>query len=510
MANSVGSGPRLASVEVKSSTGLLKIFQPEPPAAYRITDPETVRSSYKKYQRDILIATMIGYAAFYFVRKNLSVAMPLMEQDLGITKVSLGLFLTLHGILYGVSKFVNGFLGDRSNARVFMVTGLGICALLNVAFAASAAFTHGLTSALFGFSAMAWTLGLIWMANGWFQGMGFPPCARLLTHWFPPRILATRMSLWNISHSVGAAGVVALGGLLVKMGYGWRSMFYVPAAIAVLICIYLWMSLKDTPESLGLPPVESLDAPTDAAVSDTVDPETAESLYESLEEKPQASYMKKVFQNPYIWIFAIANFFVYTVRYAIFDWSPTVFKEAKGFDLSHAAWISATFEIAGIFGMLTAGWLTDNLFGGRGARTCLFYMAGCTLSVFLLWKLPLTSGVGYTLMIFHQWEIPVTSGVLAATVMALSGFCIYGPQALVGIAVANLATKHAAATAVGLTGLFGYLSGIVSGVGVGYIAQKYGWHMFFEAICGFSLMGTMLFALAWFAPAHGYSKSRRH
>jgi OPA family glycerol-3-phosphate transporter-like MFS transporter/OPA family sugar phosphate sensor protein UhpC-like MFS transporter len=72
--------------------------------------------------------------------------------------------------------------------------------------------------------------------------------------------------------------------------------------------------------------------------------------------------------------------------------------------------------------------------------------------------------------------------------------------------VANLATKHAAATAVGLTGLFGYLSTVVSGWGIGFVAQHYGWHAGFMAICGFSVIGTVLFALAWFAPAHGYGQ----
>ena len=40
--------------------------------------------------------------------------------------------------------------------------------------------------------------------HGWVQGMGFPPCCRVMTHWFPPRRLATVMSVWNISHSIGA------------------------------------------------------------------------------------------------------------------------------------------------------------------------------------------------------------------------------------------------------------------------------------------------------------------
>jgi sugar phosphate permease len=472
---------------------ILRIFAPDPPAAHRITDPGEVQAGYRNYQFKILVATMVGYAAFYFVRKNLSVAMPLMEKELGITKTSLGLFLTLHGIVYGVSKFANGFLGDRCNGRTFMVAGLFICGLINVAFAFFGQMAADATATMLGFTAVAWVMGILWIFNGWFQGMGFPPCARLMTHWFPPKVLAMRMSIWNTSHSIGAAAVVGLGGLLVWMGFGWKSIFYVPAVIAFITCIYLWMTLKDTPESLGLPPVEELDSAIIEPKSEKVDAATAENLEASLEAPVLPShsknyYMRKVFTNPYIWVIALANFFVYIVRYAIFDWSPTYFSQAKGFTVSKAAWITATFEIAGIAGMLAAGWITDNVFGGRGARTCLFYMAACTLAVLALWQLPLHSSL------------------VASSIMALAGFFIYGPQALVGIAVANLATRHAAATAVGLTGLFGYLSTVISGWGIGFIADKYGWHSGFQAICWFSVIGTVLFAIAWFAPAHGYAK----
>ena len=93
-----------------------------------LTDPDEIRASYRRWQRRVLVSTIIGYAVFYFVRKNLSIAMPLMERELHISKSGLGLFLTLHGVLYGVSKFANGFLGDRCNARAFMVIGLAASA----------------------------------------------------------------------------------------------------------------------------------------------------------------------------------------------------------------------------------------------------------------------------------------------------------------------------------------------------------------------------------------------
>ena len=61
---------------------------------------------FKYWQTRTIIASMVGYAMYYFVRKNISIAMPAMQEELGVTKAQLGIFLTLHGLTYGVSKFV--------------------------------------------------------------------------------------------------------------------------------------------------------------------------------------------------------------------------------------------------------------------------------------------------------------------------------------------------------------------------------------------------------------------
>jgi len=116
---------------------------------------------YRFWQRRVLIFSILGYATFYLVRKNLGFAKPVMEHEIGLDDRAFGLFLTLNGVLYGISKFANGFLADRSNARVFMVSALIVSALLNVAF---------------GFSTGLVVLGVIWMLNGWVQGMVFPHC----------------------------------------------------------------------------------------------------------------------------------------------------------------------------------------------------------------------------------------------------------------------------------------------------------------------------------------------
>ena len=412
---------------------------------------------FKYWQTRTIIATMIGYALFYFVRKNLSIAMPAMQADLGITKTELGLFLTLHGLIYGLSKFINGFIGDRVNARYFMVTGLVLSAICNV---------------VFGFSSAVLVFGIVWMLNGWFQGMGFPPCARMLTHWVPPRELATKMSVWNTSHSIGAGLVVIVCGYVVSLG--WRWCFFVPSIIALLGAVGVWFTMRDTPQSVGLP----------ALVPEGLTKEEAE--HEDTSAEFKAFVRKQVFLNPYIWVIAVANFFVYVIRYVVLDWGPTLLSEWKGVSIEHAGWMVAAFEISGIIGMLAAGWATDRFFGGRSPRVCVFCMGFATLFIFLFWLLDTPP----------MW--------LASLLLMAAGFFIYGPQALVGIAAANMATKRAAATAGGFTGLFGYASTLVSVWGLGYLATNYGWSLSISVLIGIGITGTLVFMLAWNAKADGY------
>lgn len=431
--------------------------RPVPSAA---ESPE-IAAKFRYWQYRTLIATMFGYAAFYLVRKNLSFAMPGMQDDLHITKADLGLFLTAHGLLYGVSRFVNGMWADRANARYFMVAGLLLSVVANV---------------FFGFSSAVLVLGVAWMVNGWVQGMGFPPCCRLMTHWFPPEVLATKMSIWNTSHSIGAWAAAALCPLIV-VSLGWRWAFFGPAMLCTVAGLLLFIMLRDTPSSVGLPEIK-------VAGGKAGDHEDRTSV------DYKAFVRKQVFLNPYIWYISLANFFVYILRFAILDWGPTLLKEMKGFSLLHSGWLVIAFEVSGIIGMLLAGWATDRYFKGRGARMCVFCMIGACISMLLFWKL------GSTLP-------------LAAVFLALAGFFIYGPQALIGITAANLATKRASATAAGFTGLFGYASTLVSGVGLGYVVQHYGWNTGFGALLGIGAFGTFMFILAWPAKAHGYGDGEK-
>ena len=222
-------------------TALLAALKAQPDSTALVSDPAEVNRRYRYWRVRILSASLVGYAIYYFVRTNISVALPAMQKDLGYSKAQLGIILSVGGVVYGVSKFANGFLGDRANPRYFMPLGLLLCAAANV---------------LFGLSSAIPVLAAFWFMNNWAQGMGFPPCARNMGYWFSPKERGTTFGIWHTGHTAGAALVAVLTGYILHRTGNWRLCFFVPAGIAVAGAVMLLLRLRDTPGSMGLPPVE--------------------------------------------------------------------------------------------------------------------------------------------------------------------------------------------------------------------------------------------------------------
>lgn len=451
---------------------------------------QSIKKKYNYWQWKTLIVLMIGYALFYFVRKNFSIVMPALESELGLSKAKLGLFLTLNGVIYGVSRFVNGFFADRMSRKKMMAAGLFLSAVVNILIGLSPQM-DGLFNLLDAegkaTTGLVVLIGSLWLINGYTQGMGYPPCGSLMAHWIKPSELATKQSIWNSSHSIGAGLVSMLCGTLIlqKFSYSaWQWCFFIPAILAIAGSVMLLLTLKDTPASVGLPDPESMDenAPSKADVQ-VEDPSFTEKVYRSL-------VSKMVFRNPVIWILAITNFCVYVIRFTILDWGSTFLTQDRGLTIQAASTVVAASELAGgIVGTLIAGWATDRFFKSRSQRTCLIGLLGATLCFLLFWLTP--KGMNG----------------LAVTCIIMASFFVYMPQALIGIACSNQATKRVAASANGLAGIFGYASTTVSGLMFGYLAEHFGWNSVFEVAIVFGVIGVILFAFIWNAPSDGYSKA---
>ena len=453
----------------------------------RLFADERTDRAFSRGQWRMLGLTIVGYTLFYCMRKNFSFAMPGLEQDLGISKAMLGHCLMAGGIVYGVSKFVNGFIGDRVRPKSLFCFGLTACILVNVAFGFAPQI-----AALFGYgkggpadvTALAVLLGACYVVNQFFQGTGFPPCAKLIAHWIPPKELATKMSVWNCSHSIGGGLVAKVCGLVMGLGVVgaahqgvgmWKWCFWSMAIAGALGLVVLWLFLPGTPEDEGLPPCPGTEiAPRAASATGTTDPDGSRTV------------MRDVFLNPVIWMLGITNLTVNAARALVSDWGPTMLQEAKGLSPSDAGSVIMFFEFAGIAGMLFAGWATDRLAGGRVPRVCVFSMLFATLALLGFWYLPAASASGAAMCAF--------------------GFLLYGPQALTGVAATNLCGKQFAGTSIGFISLFSYLGAALSGKLCGSLAQSTGdWRMSVLAIAVTVAVGMVVFLFLWPVKADNYT-----
>lgn len=480
---------------------------------------EKTKHSFNYWQWRTIIGTMIGYAIFYFVRKNFSFAIPGLTAEYGISKAALGAILAIVSVVYGVSKLLNGFLADRVNGRWHMVAGLSVCTIMNILFGFGAMICAYFVGSDYGpvfTNALIVLFGILLVINNIFQGCGFPPCNRLMTHWVPPHELSTKMSIWNTSHSIGAFVAAVLCGFIMGhfgsdqtanadlreriientqsatssmdataaanyvdsmlQHYGaWQWTFWIPAAIAALGVIFIIVVLRDTPRSVGL---EELPG--------TV--KTGKSKEENAEHRK--FIMEKVIKSKIVWILALADFFVYVVRMAVLDWGPTFLQENRGLSPTAAASVVAVFEVFGILGMLSAGIITDKLFRGRGQRTSVFCMIGVVLFIGAFCFFPVE-----------------TDPLILCGFLICAGFFLYGPQALIGVIASNQVTRRGASSAVGIIGFVSYIAPIVSGYVFGVLADNplVGWDGVFKIMIAVAVIGALTMAILWNVKADAYN-----
>ncbi len=257
-----------------------------PSEGQRVPEAETDKE-YRRLRMQVFLGVFVGYAGYYFVRKNFSLAMPYLIEE-GYSRTELGFALSGVAIAYGLSKFLMGSVSDRSNARTFMALGLAVSAVIMIVLGTVPFATASVT--------MMFTLLLL---NGWFQGMGWPPSGRTMVHWFSASERGTKMALWNVSHNVGGGLVGPIAILGVVVFSDWHAVLYTHGLLSLVVVVFILLTVRDTPQSQGLPPIEEYRNDY---------PKTFE--YEASHEKEFSTkeiFFGHVFNNKLLWSIALAK-----------------------------------------------------------------------------------------------------------------------------------------------------------------------------------------------------------
>ena len=428
----------------------IKDFYKEPPAVEPLQDKAEIDKTYKTWRLKIFLSMFFGYIIFYTCRKNISVALPAMQEALGYSKTELGILGSSLYLTYAAGKFINGVIADNTNVKKILPTALFISALTNILFILCAHFMPTGKISFFGLppvSILLWTLAFFWGVNGWFQSMGFPPIAKNLSYWFANKERGFKWSLWSSSHELGTSLSVVLSGFLIAH-FGWEAVFYVPAVFAMMYCFVFYKNLQDKPSSMGLPDIEKYK-----------DPDYVEPVKQNDEEAGLSYtdiFRKYIIKNPVVWCLAIAYIFVYVVRYGTIDWLVMYLMETKHYSITTATKQMFFLPFVGVVGTVGAGYVSDKFFKGKRAPVnilCLTLLAIC-------------------IYLFKFNKIVLLDYVYISAI----GVFTCGPQVLIGgLSAVESSSKKVASAVTGFCGMFGYIGAILSGVGTGVIVDRFSW-----------------------------------
>jgi len=407
----------------------------------------------KKWQKKMFWMMWITYASFYLLRVNISIAMPSIMTEFGLTKTNMGVVLTSLFFAYAVGQFINGQLGDKLNSRRIITIGLITSAILNI---------------IFGLTAGAIVLmSVLWGLNGYFQSMGWGPTVKAQANWFPKKIRGKISGRLGTSYIIGGALSWFLAGTIVKY-FNWRFTFFIPAAICIVLAIHWYIRARNAPEEVGLPSLEEQEQGIERS-------EIKRDEHIGFKET-----LKITLLNPYVWFAGLALFGLNIVRYGFMSWAPTYMFEEQGATISIAAYKAIAFPVAGGLGAIFAGWASDKLFKNRRAPVAFFMLLLLALFCYL-----------YRIVPGENW-------VISLVILLFIGFFTFGPHVLIVAALpVDLGSRKAASSVTGFIDAMGYVGASLTGVGTGYLIDNYSWNAAFWFWISGAILAALMITFVW-------------
>ena len=413
--------------------------------------------TFRPDEKLVIWVVWLTYGSFYFCRTNIAVAVPGLEEDLGLSLKQIAWILGSLKLTYGLGQFINGQLAERVSPRRLLAIGMLGSAVLTIVFGLSTGF---------------YFLLFVWACNGYCQALGWTPCMRVTANWFPPRRRGEAIGLIGTGYQATAAATFVLAGWSAET-LGWQGALYVPAGVLLASCLHMLLFLREKPgEQTG-----RREGAGEDGASATEPHGTAE------ETSAHAPFIENVIvtlNNPSLWFLAVALGLLNACRYGFLDWGMTHLFEVQSEGIGKAGVKYMLLPLGGIPGAYIAGWATDRFFGGRRAPVI------CILLVLL----------GVLTILYNS---AVHAGPIATMCsLVLVGFTIYGPQVLlVGTAPVDLARQGTPAAAVGFVNFMGYMGAFAGDQVTGILTQSYDWEVAvgFWACCAFAAAGSV--ALLW-------------
>ncbi|XP_032641788.1 glucose-6-phosphate exchanger SLC37A4 isoform X1 [Chelonoidis abingdonii] len=414
-----------------------------------------VNKGYSYYRTVIFTAMFVGYTLYYFNRKTFSFVMPSIMEEIELDKDDLGLITSSQSAAYAISKFISGVLSDQMSARWLFSSGLLLVGVVNVVFSWSSTVT---------------VFSGLWFLNGLAQGLGWPPCGKVLRKWFEPSQFGTWWAILSTSMNL-AGGLGPIVAALMALRYDWRTTLSVSGFICVgasFVCLVL---IKNEPSDVGLPNIE---------------PGTMKGKKGSSRDD---STLAELLLSPYLWVLSTGYLVVFGVKTCCTDWGQLFLIQERGQSALVGSSYMSALEIGGLVGSIAAGYLSDRAVARVGLSSygnprhvlLLSMMVGMSASMYLF-RVTVTSDSpkenDFWIVALHPLAAltGLTEQELWILILgAIFGFSSYGPIALFGVIANESAPSNLCGTSHAIVALLANVGGFLAGLPFSTIAKHYSW-----------------------------------
>jgi len=397
----------------------------------RPVELEVDAARFRAAQWRMLLATMFCYLFFYTGRQTFGFAIPGIQEELEISKQTLGWASAALLWAYALGQAINGNLGDKFGGRRMMSLGAVLSCGLNwvVSFGSSLA-----------------SLVVPWTANGYAQSMGWAPGSRVLSNWWGHGERGTVYGFYVFAAGMASVLAFATSTLILEFHLGWRWIFRLPVLLLLVGGVTYYWIVRDRPEDLGFPPLDYGEEDPPKPATDGDRPSNSHETVESSWER-----YRHVLTNRRFLVAAVAIGFQSMARYGLLVWVPVHFL-GEDWKNSETKWISVALPVGMALGAMTSGWMSDRLFRSNRSRVIVLFMTLAAVASLTMFFLPRDHPAGIA-------------------VLFLTGFFAYGPQSAFWALCPDLLGHQRAGTGTGIMNTFAYAFAGFSGPLIGWMIE---------------------------------------
>jgi D-galactonate transporter len=399
-------------------------------------------------------------------RAILSITGTEIQDDLGISSVTLGYLFSAFAWAYMLAQLPGGWIVDRYGARRVYAGSIFAWSLMTL--------LQGFVP-IFGIGAAVVALFVLRLAVGLAEGPAYPTNGRVVATWFPGGERATASAIFNSSQYAAPVVFTPLMAWLTH-GYGWPSAYFVMGALGIVLSVVWWVlyrqprdhrwadeaEVRHIADGGGLVDIEETTRSGDASSADT---------WTCIRTLLSSRLMLGVYAG---------QFFITTIVYFFLTWFPIYLIRELGMSLLEAGFTASMPALLGFIGGILGGLFSDRLL-----------RAG--------WSVTVARKVPIVLGLLLSTAIVACAGVTSeTTVIVLMGLAFFGKGlgSLGWTVVSDTSPREAAGIAGGLFNTFANLAGITTPIVIGYIVESTG---SFDAALWFVGVSGLLAVLSFLA-----------